>query len=572
MFAEKLENIKNVNSQHLTKNIKLGFLIAGIITLVLVCLAKFSWFSEKSPVSLVVRNSQPAAAIFVSKSSPAMVSLLINPDGLQKIAPKGEFSQLKNRLLAKSNIDYQDDIKPWLGDEITLAVTTIDIDRDPENGLQTGYLMALATAKPGKSRDFLELLFSKRAFSGTNLGIERYKGVKVIYDNTEYSSGVNIQNPKSKIQNNLAGAVVNNFVLLANHPQVIKEAINNLQAPDLNLISSLEYQKATQKISKNSVAITFLNLPKVGKWQGLELAESTYNSQILSFVVNSQGLLTESTFFTNSQILPSYLPLSQPVGALQYIPKSTALAIAGTNLSKLDNSDVAKLWKQVTASIYGSSKDGTARLLQPLATIQDNWNLNFSADIFNWVTGEYALALLPNSENTTLNWLFVSEKTPGLAAGITHLNNIASRSGFNVSSLTLDQQKISAWTKITATSKNNTSINVDTKVKGVHTTLDNYEIFSSDLKTLKTVLSQKQKSLLKNPQFQNSIATIPQPNQGYIYLDWENSQDILKRQLPLLKLAEVLGKPLFDNLKSLTVSSYSSEPGTLKSGVFWQLH
>ncbi|BAZ84495.1 DUF3352 domain-containing protein [Dolichospermum compactum] len=572
MFAEKLENIKNVNSQYLTKNIKLGFIIAGIITLVLVCVAKFSWFAEKSPVSLVVRNSQPAAAIFVPKSSPAMVSLLVNPDGLQKIVPKGEFSQLKNRLLAKSNIDYSSDIKPWLGNEITLATTTIDIDRDPDNGLQTGYLIALASAKPEKSREFLELLFSQRAFSGTNLGIERYKGVKFIYDNPEYSPDVNIQNPKSKIQNNLAGAVVNNFVLLANHPQVIKEAINNLQAPDLNLISSLEYQKATQQISKNAVAVTFLNLPEVGKWQGLELAESTYNSQILSFVFNSQGLLTESTFLTNSQIVPSSSPLSQPVGALQYIPESTALAIAGTNLSKLDNSNVLKLWKQVTASIYGSSEDGTARLLQPLAKIQHNWNLNFSADIFNWVTGEYALALLPTSENTTPHWLFISEKTPELTAGITHLNNIATRSGLNVSSLTLDQQKISAWTKITATTENNTSINFDTKIKGVHTTLDNYEIFSSDLKTLKTVLSHKQKSLLENPQFQNSIATIPQPNQGYIYLDWENSQNLLKHQLPLLKLAEVLGKPLFDNLKSLTVSSYSSEPGTLKGGVFLQLH
>ncbi len=565
MFAEKLKNIKNVNSQHVTKNIKLGFLIAGIITLMLVCVAKFSWFSGKSPVSLVVRNSQPAAAIFVSKSSPAMVSLLVNPDGLQTIAAKGEFSQLKNSLLTKNNIDYSNDLKPWLGDEITLAATTIDIDRDPDNGLQTGYLMALATTKPEKSREFLELLFSNRAFSGTNLGIERYKGVKVISDNSEYA-------PDLKNQNSLAGAVVNNFVLLANHPQVIKEAINNLQAPDLNLISSLEYQKAAQQISKNAVAVTFLNLPEVGKWQGLELAESTYNSQILSFVLNSQGLLTESTFLTNSPVVPSSLPLSQSVGALQYIPESTALAIAGTNLNKLGNSDIAKLWKQVTASIYGSSEDGTARLLQPLAKIQHNWNLNFSEDIFNWITGEYALALLPNSENTTPNWLFVIEKTPELAAGITHLNNIASRSGFNLSSLTLDQQKIAAWTKITATSENNTSINVDTKVKGVHTTLDNYEIFSSDLKTLTAVLSQKQKSLLENPQFKNSIATIPQPNQGYIYLDWENSQNLLKRQLPLLKLAEVLGKPLFDNLKSLTVSSYSSEPGTLKGGVFLQLH
>lgn len=561
-----------MNSQNLTKNIKLGFLIAGIITLVLVCVAKFSWFAKKSPVSLVVRNSQPTAAIFVPKSSPAMVSLLVNPDGLQKIAPKGEFSQLKNRLLAKSNIDYSSDIKPWLGNEITLAATTIDIDRDPDNGLQTGYLMALASTTPEKSREFLELLFSQRAFSGTNLGIERYKGVKVIYDHAEYAPDVNSQNPKSKIQNNLAGAVVNNFVLLANHPQVIKEAINNLQAPDLNLISSLEYQKATQQISKNAVAVTFLNLPEVVKWQGLELAESTYNSQILSFVFNSQGLLTESTFLTNSQIVPSSSPLSQPVGALQYIPESTAFAIAGTNLSKLDNSDVAKLWKQGTATIYGSSEDGTARLLQPLAKIQHNWNLNFSEDIFNWVTGEYALALLPNSENTTPHWLFISEKNPELTAGITHLNNIATRSGFNLSSLTLDQQKISAWTKITATSENNKSINVDTRFNGVHTTLDNYEIFSSDLKTLKTILSHKQKSLLENPQFQNSIATIPRPNQGYIYLDWENSQNLLKPQLPLLKLAEVLGRPLFDHLKSLTVSSYSSEPGTLKSGVFLQLH
>ncbi|MDM3844667.1 MAG: DUF3352 domain-containing protein [Aphanizomenon gracile PMC638.10] len=561
-----------MNSQNLTKNIKLGFLIAGIITLVLVCVAKFSWFAKKSPVSLVVRNSQPTAAIFVPKSSPAMVSLLVNPDGLQKIVPKGGFSQLKNSLLAKNNINYQDDIKPWLGDEITLAATTIDIDRDPDNGLQTGYLMALASTTPEKSREFLELLFSQRAFSGTNLGIERYKGVKVIYDHAEYAPDVNSQNPKSKIQNNLAGAVVNNFVLLANHPQVIKEAINNLQAPDLNLISSLEYQKATQQISKNAVAVTFLNLPEVVKWQGLELAESTYNSQILSFVFNSQGLLTESTFLTNSQIVPSSSPLSQPVGALQYIPESTAFAIAGTNLSKLDNSDVAKLWKQGTATIYGSSEDGTARLLQPLAKIQHNWNLNFSEDIFNWVTGEYALALLPNSENTTPHWLFISEKNPELTAGITHLNNIATRSGFNLSSLTLDQQKISAWTKITATSENNKSINVDTRFNGVHTTLDNYEIFSSDLKTLKTILSHKQKSLLENPQFQNSIATIPRPNQGYIYLDWENSQNLLKPQLPLLKLAEVLGRPLFDHLKSLTVSSYSSEPGTLKSGVFLQLH
>ncbi|MBD1216083.1 MAG: DUF3352 domain-containing protein [Aphanizomenon flos-aquae Clear-A1] len=565
MLAEKLENIKNVNSQHSTKNIKLPLLVAGVITLLLIGIVCFYWVTGKNPVSLIIRNSQPGAAIFVSKSSPAMVSLLVNPDALQTIKSKGKFFQLNNSLLVKNNLDYKNDIKPWLSHEITLAVTTIDIDRDPDNGLEAGYLMALATEKPEKSREFLELLFSKRAFSGNNLGIERYKGVKVIYDHPEFI-------PDSKIQPGLAGAIVNNFVLLANYPQVIKEAINNLQAPDLNLISSLEYQKATQQIPENAVAVTFLNLPQVAKWQGLELSESTYHSQILSLILNPQGLLTESTFLTTSEIVHPSLSISQPVRALQYIPESTVFTIAGANLSNLRNSNLAKLWKQGTATIYGSSENAISRLVQPLVAIQNNWNLNFTQDIFHWVLGEYALALLPNSENTIPNWLFVVEKTPELTALIARLDHIASTSGFNVSSLTLDGQTISAWTQITALSENNTSINIDAKIKGAHTTLDNYEIFASDLKILKAVLSQKQKSLLENTQFQNAMTAIPQPNQGYIYLNWENSQNILKRHLPLLKFVEVLDKPLFDHLQSLTISSYSSEPGILKGGVFWQLH
>lgn len=565
MLAEKLENIKNVNSQHSTKNIKLPLLVAGVITLLLIGIVCFYWVAGKNPVSLIIRNSQPGAAIFVSKSSPAMVSLLVNPDALQTIKSKGKFFQLNNSLLVKNNLDYKNDIKPWLSHEITLAVTTIDIDRDPDNGLEAGYLMALATEKPEKSREFLELLFSKRAFSGNNLGIERYKGVKVIYDHPEFI-------PDSKIQPGLAGAIVNNFVLLANYPQVIKEAINNLQAPDLNLISSLEYQKATQQIPENAVAVTFLNLPQVAKWQGLELSESTYHSQILSLILNPQGLLTESTFLTTSEIVHPSLSISQPVRALQYIPESTVFTIAGANLSNLGNSNLAKLWKQGTATIYGSSENAISRLVQPLVAIQNNWNLNFTQDIFHWVLGEYALALLPNSENTIPNWLFVVEKTPELTALIARLDHIASTSGFNVSSLTLDGQTISAWTQITALSENNTSINIDAKIKGAHTTLDNYEIFASDLKILKAVLSQKQKSLLENTQFQNAMTAIPQPNQGYIYLNWENSQNILKRHLPLLKFVEVLDKPLFDHLQSLTISNYSSEPGILKGGVFWQLH
>ncbi|MBD2567641.1 DUF3352 domain-containing protein [Anabaena lutea] len=552
------------------------FLVAGAIALLLFSIAGFYWFFPKSPIGLLTSRSQPGAAVFVSKLSPVIVSLLVNPDGLQGLEQKGEISQIKTNLLAKTSINYQEDIKPWLGNEITLAVTSQDIDRDPENGLQSGYLMALATENPAQSHEFVELLFSKRSLAGANLAVEQYKGVKLLYDSPETPA-------PAKIQTALAGAVVDNFVLLANDAKVLREAINNVQAPDLNLTSFPQYQKATQEIAKDAVAVAFLNLPEVANWQGFELAESTYNSQILSLVLNPQGLLAESTFLTSTltstEVTPPSASLSKPVGALHYIPASASLAISGANLSNLAESNLAKLWKQGTATIYGSSAEAISRWIQPLVDVQKDWGLNFREDIFSWVVGEYAIAmltennaLLPNQGNTTPNWVFVVETTPQLVEGIARLDKIASSKGLNVSSLTLNQQTVSAWTELTAVTEDKSALSVAAKIQGVHTTQGNYEIFTSDLKTMDKVLSSKEKSLIDNPNFQDVIAPIPQLNQGYIYVDWKKSQKLLERQLPLLKFVEVLGKPLFNNLRSLTVSSYSREPGTLKGGVFFQFH
>jgi hypothetical protein len=542
----------------------IGFIVAGAIAL-LIAIAGFYWFFAKNPANLIASTSEPGAAIFVSKLSPAMVSLLTNPDRLQVLEREEELSKLKTSLLAKSGIDYKQDVQPWLGNEITLAITTLDIDRDPENGQQPGYLLALATKQPEKSREFVELLFSKRALSGATLAVEEYKGIKLIYDNSQ---------PEQDL---LAGAVVGEgFVLFANDPKVLKDAINNVQAPDLNLTSSPEYQKATKELPKGGLAVAFLNLPVVAKWQGLELSEQLYNSEIISLALNPKGLLAETTFLTSSEILTPSAPLSKPVGALQYVPASAGLAISGSNLSNLGESDLAKLWKQATATIYGSGEDVVSRLAKPLVNVQKRWGINLPEDIFSWVQGEYAIALLPEKEQTIPHWIFVVEKSESVEQGIARLDAIASSNGLSINPLIIDKQKVSAWTELTTAAKKSdakegASFSIETKVRGLHTTLGNYEIFTSDLETINKILTTKDNSLIDNPNFQDSIAAIPLPNQGYIYLDWTKSQNLLERQVPILKLAEVLGKPFFDNLRSLTVSSYGTDTRSLKGGVFFQL-
>ncbi|MBP5977244.1 DUF3352 domain-containing protein [Brasilonema sp. CT11] len=546
----------------------------GIMMLLLIGMTGCNGLSAKNSLTGIAPTGQSDAAIFVSKQAPVMVSMLVNPERLQAFERDGQLSKLKTRLLANTGIDYQQEIKPWLGNEITLAVTSLDIDHDSENGQQPGYLMALATTQPEKSREFVQLLFSKRALAGANLATEEYKGVKLISDNQIPSTSS--EKERVKNQNSLAGAVVgNSFVLFANHPKVLREAINNVQVSDLNLTSSNKYQKATKQLSKEAQAIAFLNLPVVAKWQNLKPDAQTYDNQIISLVSNPKGLLAETAFLAKKETSPPAAQLSEPVGALEYIPASASLAVAGSNLSGLGESDLAQLWQQVTASLSASTEDVISKFL-PVADVQKRSLINWREDIFNSVEGEYAIALLPRAEQTTPDWIFVAQKSEKTPAAISRLDELASSEGLSLNSFTLNDQKISAWTQLkTAINKSSEAkerelFTIQANVVAARADIGNYQIFASSVETINAALTAKENPLVKNPDFQDSIAAIGEPNQGYVYIDWTKSQDILERQLPILKFVEVLGKPFFQNLRSLTLSSYGSDTELLKGGVFFQ--
>ncbi len=559
--------------------------------LLLIGITGCNGFYAKTPLTRA-STEQSDAAMFVSKQAPVMVSMLVNPERLQAFERDGELSKLKTNLLANTGIDYQEDIKPWLGNEITLAVTSLDIDRDFENGQQPGYLMALATTQPEKSGEFVEVLFSKRALAGASLATEQYKGVKLIYDNQippTQATPLNALNPRTEVaqiekekvknQNPLAGAVVGkSFVLFANDPKVLREAINNVQAAELNLTSSSKYQQAIKQLPKEALAVAFLNLPTVAKWQGLKPEAQIYDNQIISLVSNSKGLLAETVLLAKEKTSPPSAQLSKPVGALEYIPAAASLAVAGANLNGLGDSDLAQLWQQVTAALSASPEDVISRLLPPLADVQKQWGINWRDDIFKWVQGEYAIGLLPRKEQTTPDWIFVAQKSDATPAGISHLDELASSKGLSLNSFTVDEQKISAWTQLSAAvnksneAKERESFAIQAKVLGARADLGNYEIFASSVEAIDQALTAKNNSLINSRNFQDSIAAIPQPNQGYVYLDWTKSQEILERQLPILKFVEVLGKPFFKDLRSLIVSSYGSDTGLLKGGVFFQFN
>ncbi|MEX0269746.1 DUF3352 domain-containing protein [Leptolyngbyaceae cyanobacterium UHCC 1019] len=607
----------------------LSSLLIAVMVLLLLGGGVFYWIAAQSPLGLLSQGAKtPSAAIFVPKQAPAMVSLLVNLDKLEQFRQvvtrpqdrrrsRQEITQFKQSLLANTGLEYERDVQPWLGDEITIALTTVDFDRDPLNGNQPGYLLAIATKDPERSREFLQLFWQKRAIAGDDLTFEQYQGVKLISAAVPAGKKEAEEPPKKNKQKNsntvpsslfplpsLSSAVVGDqFVLFANHPKVLRDAITNVQAVDLNLSNAKPYAQALDTLTQSRIGLTVVNLPQLTAWLEGSAAESTlnatgktqaldikkaaidqkYQTMAIALGLNPLGLMADTALLTTDGKVTSNTPsLTQPVAALQYLPATSPFSLSGSHLDRT--------WSRLSSDLAGY--EVLSKLLnQPVDSVRSRWQLDLQKDVFSWVKGEYALGLLPNfavepvaakskkqraklqRPNALPNdWIFVAQRSTGDATqAIAHLDDLAKTQGLSVGSLPLGDQTVSAWTRLTPTSGKNQAKTLQAEVQGVHATVGNYELFTTSIEAMDRALQTGSSSLANSDRFNQAIAPLLQPNNGYVYLDWIEGQAILKRQFPILKIIELAGKPLFNHLQSLSLSSYGIESGVQHSGVFLKL-
>ncbi len=551
-----------------------AFLAVSAVTLLLLGGGAFYGLLGQTPLAVITGGSAstPAATLFIPKTVPVMVSLLVNPDQveafqqvltepLERQRSHTEFNRIKRILLANTGLNYGRDIQPWLGSEVTLALMTPDVDRNLKNGEQPGYLFALATKDRQRSRDTLEKFWKGQAGSGAEVVLQPYKGVPLTYRPLENSNG----SPQ------LATATLNQFVLIANSPKVLREAINNVQAQSLSLSQSPAYQRALAQLKPGRIGLAFLNLGSWGlNWTDLETSVAAQPSLAVSVGLHPEGLLADTALLTaTGEERDSVDPvLSEPISAMQYLPAASSLAIAGNDLNHL--------WRELAAVVSGNL--GLERLVnQPKEVLQTLWGLDIPQDILSWVTDEYALALVPRTDQPQPDWVFVTTASPQSQEALNHLDAIANSQGYSVGTFELAEHQLSAWTKLMPITLDGDQDDINTPIlkaeaKGVHTQVGDYQILTTSVEAMDNALdAAKTGTILENPEFQTSLSRLPQVNNGYFFLNWESSQRILKQQVPLLRLVELSAQPFFDHLRSLTISNTGQVEGVSKSTVFVRL-
>jgi len=586
--------------------------------------------------------SRPATAIFISRQSPFVASLRVNPDRLlaaklltapaQRQEIQDSFTQLQRAFLPDAQLNYSRDIRPWLGDEITLAITTSDFDRDSSNGAQLGYLVVMTTPDPALAQRKLQAFWQRHSRAKNRIS-EPYAGVEIIYRNSakrvKQKGGAAETSPSDAPT--LATAVVGDrFVLLANSPKVLRDALNNVQVAELNLENNSSYQQALDNLPQRAIGLAWVNLPQIRfragdlpregnlsrtESQSESQSESKSRSTAASLLatwsleaqeLEAQGLIADLQLFSAEQqpFSLNRVTHSAPIGALRFVPADSAFVASGSHLqSQLETVWVSNglnsssLLSGSSRLISSNSSDtrsgmlaGVQRSLKAAAGQSGQISLLegfLPEEALSWITGEYALAMLPHDHRAP-DWVFITQRSPEALAGLEKLDAIAQSHNVTLGSFTLEtpvgRQEIFAWTKFSTQSLKSsrsaapttalatTPLSLAAEVQGVRTTIGEYEVLATSLEAMNLAIQAPERSLFHKADFQRAIAALQKNNQGYLYANQPTLRHLIHAFAGQVDLAQNASlNHLLDRLQSLTFSSYGQKETDATGAVSLQM-
>ena len=539
------------------KPVFVGIAVLGIL-LLLLSLSTVAKVLRASPRSVLTGvKAQPLAVNLLPKRSPAFISFLVNPNKLglftqlaaqpsDRADVRHELDNLKQQIRQNWLLDYERDVKTWLDQEITLAVTDLDLDNQPANGLQSGYLLAFVAKDVDLAKTTIADFWQRLALNGSDLSFEQYQGVSIL--------STSVINDKPAI----AGTTLGKFVLFANDPKVLREVINDLQSPSLALANLDSYRDRIAQIDTGKIAIAYVNLGELGE-------EIPKESLLMSLSVDKAGIRAKTSLaLENSNKLEakaeaidhkSTKPKSSQkstANIAKAIPSGSSVIIGnnlGQTLQSLQNSLSPELQKAITRAILG------------------NTDIQFDRSTLAWAQDDYAIALLPKP-NSDPDWLLVAKvkDAKNSETAIASLDNLA-RTKLTVGEISLKAQPVKVWTKLTAI-PSSSNLSVSGTVVAAHALTANYIYLSNSLTVLESALMlQDKQAIATSKTFKTITAKLSSDRQTYGYINKNFDLDWLKTSLPILlpntdgtnKISQIIGNfPLQQILKHLDIISFAS--------------
>ncbi|MEH2173302.1 DUF3352 domain-containing protein [Nostoc sp.] len=343
---------------------------------------------------LVGANIIPGDALFA-------VSLTTDPQQWQKLRQFGtketqteldkNLVQLRDRFLTNNGYDFQKDIAPWVGDEVTIAILAPTTGNKPApkpvttNEDAASDQQSMVMVLPVKNSEIAKNILAQPKT------LKQGKWIDRIYQ------GITIKQSEGQTAQNFSAALLDGrFLVITDSPKATERAIDAYKNKT-SLATTGGFTENFPKIANyQPFAQFYVNVPTAAKIAAVS-PNRPLPAQVLAQLQNNQGLAGTITLESEgirfkgvSWLNPNsqrVLVVENKAGKMQSrIPAETLMMLTGGNLQKL--------WRDYVLTSQGNP-------LSPIAPeqirggIKSLTDLDLEKDLLSWMKGEFSLSVIP---------------------------------------------------------------------------------------------------------------------------------------------------------------------------------
>lgn len=344
-----------------------------------------------------------------------------------KAALAESFAKLRDRYLTSNGLDYNRDIKPWVGQEVTVAFLSPVSDANPPtaaqpynpNGLvDTPPVFILPIANPAKAQ---ALMATPKTVAGQQWVERDYKGQKIreVHGTEEPAYAATV--------------IDNRIVVVSPSAKAIEQIIDTFKGkPPLSRIS--EYNQAFKQLKTVEPFVRmYVNVPATEKI-ALSNPALPVPPQALSLLHNNQGMVStvnlgqegvkmQGLAWLAADSKVSYRTDNKAQRMPSLLPSQTVMMTSGGSLKQF--------WQETSQKTEKNPQPRTSGY--SLSTVQSGLEnltgMNLDKDFLPWMDGEFALGLITAPA--------VAAATP--TAGIMMLTQVSDRRAAEEALKKLDQ-------------------------------------------------------------------------------------------------------------------------------------
>lgn len=424
--------------------------------------------------------------------------------------------QLRDRFLTNHGYDFQKDISPWVGDQVTIAIIAPNVSKTTSKPVATD---GEATINEQSMVMILPVKNLEKASSilAQPKAIKDGKWINRTYEN------IPIKETEGQVGEKFSAALLDKrFLVVTDNPKTTEQAIDAYKGK-ASLATSPGFAENFSKIASSELFAQFyVNVPYSAK---IATASPTrpLPAQVLAQLQNNQGLAGTIALESEGMRLKgvSWLnPNSQRVLAVENKAGTMQNRLPAETLMMLSGGNLQQLWADY---VLTSQRNPYSPVMpeQLRNGVKSLTNLDLEQDLLSWMGGEFSVSVIPNtpkaglSENFRAALVFMVEASnrARAEAALKQLDEVMKNQyQFQVKYTTVDGKPVVNWVGPFGT------------LTATHGWLDGDVAFLTvGAPVGDRVIDRPNNTLANAALFQNTVPSEPNPTNGQLFLDLEKT-------------------------------------------------